>query len=196
MSRLLASSCHWQPWCWICSTIVPLSCTRNSNLNLPFLLIFIVILVYLFMLLTSILVLFCGAEDDINLLPWWRNQMETLSALLAICAGNSPVPDEFPSQRPLTRRFVVFFDLRLNKRLSKQPWGWWFETLSRQLWRHRNAGCVWYRTALSTFNMPHCFKDHKSCICILNRIDLAWWNWLLNNHRHFLVFSSSSAVTK
>ena len=43
------------------------------------------------------------------------------------------------TQRPVTRRFDVFFDLRLNKRLSKQPWGWWFETLSRPLWRHRNV---------------------------------------------------------
>ena len=56
--------------------------------------------------------------------------METFSALLAICAGNSPVPGEFPAQRPVTRSFEVFFDLRLNKRLSKQSWGWWFETLS------------------------------------------------------------------
>ena len=46
--------------------------------------------------------------------------METFSALLAICAGNSPVPGEFPIQRPVTRSFDVFFDLRLNKRLSKQ----------------------------------------------------------------------------
>ena len=44
--------------------------------------------------------------------------METLSALLAICAGNSPVPGEFPAQRPVTRSFHVFFDLRLNKPLS------------------------------------------------------------------------------
>ena len=51
---------------------------------------------------------------------WWRHQMETFSALLAICAGNSPVPGEFPSQRPATRSFDVFFDLRPNKRLSKQ----------------------------------------------------------------------------
>ena len=50
--------------------------------------------------------------------------METFSALLAICAGN-PIPGEFPAQRPLTRSFDVFFDLRLNKRLSKQSWGWW-----------------------------------------------------------------------
>ena len=55
--------------------------------------------------------------------------METFSALLAICVENSPVPGEFPEQRPVTRSFDVFFDLRLNKRLSKQ-WGWWFETLS------------------------------------------------------------------
>ena len=39
--------------------------------------------------------------------------METFSALLAICAGNSPVPGEFPAQRPVTRSFDVFLDLRL-----------------------------------------------------------------------------------
>ena len=33
---------------------------------------------------------------------WWRHQMETFSALLAICAGNSPVPGDFPAQRPVT----------------------------------------------------------------------------------------------
>ena len=54
--------------------------------------------------------------------------MEAFSALLAICAGNSPVTGEFPSQRPVTRSFDVFFDLRLDERLSKQSWGWWFET--------------------------------------------------------------------
>ena len=72
-------------------------------------------------------------------LTWWRHQMETISALLAICAGNSPVTDEFPVQKSVTRSFDVFFDLRLNKRLSKQSWGWWFETLSRPLWRHCNV---------------------------------------------------------
>ena len=50
--------------------------------------------------------------------------METFSALLAICAGNSPVPGEFPAQRPVTRSFDVYFDLRPNKRLSKQSLGW------------------------------------------------------------------------
>ena len=50
---------------------------------------------------------------------WWRHPMETFSALLAICAGNSPVTGEFPPQRPVTQSFDVFFDLCLNKRLSK-----------------------------------------------------------------------------
>ena len=43
-----------------------------------------------------------------------------------------------PTQRPVTRSFDGFFYLHLNKRLSKQSWGWWFETLSHSLWRHRN----------------------------------------------------------
>ena len=63
---------------------------------------------------------------------WWRHQMEIFSALLAICAGNSPAPGEFPAQRPVTRVFNVFFDL-------PQPWGWGFEMLSRPLWRHHNV---------------------------------------------------------
>ena len=53
--------------------------------------------------------------------------------------GEFTGPGEFPTQRPVTRSFDVFFDLRLNKPLSKQSWGWWFETLSRSLWRHRNG---------------------------------------------------------
>ena len=74
---------------------------------------------------------------------WWRHQMETFSALLALCAGNSPVTSEFPVQRPATRSFDVFFDLHLHKRLSKQSWGWWFEMPSLSLWRHSN-GLVTY----------------------------------------------------
>ena len=49
--------------------------------------------------------------------------------VLAICAGNSP------AQRPVTRSCDVCFDLSLNKHLSKQSWGWWFETQSHPLWR-------------------------------------------------------------
>ena len=82
----------------------------------------------LFVSLAQFLQFLSAAISDVT---WWRHQMETFSALLAICAGNSPVPGEFPTQRPVTRSFDVFFDLRLNKRLSKQWWGWWLETLSR-----------------------------------------------------------------
>ena len=69
---------------------------------------------------------------------WWRHQKETFSALLALCAGNSLVIGEFPSQRPATRSFGVSFDLRLNKWLSRQSKRRWFETPRRSLWRHCN----------------------------------------------------------
>ena len=64
---------------------------------------------------------------------------ETFSALLALCEGNPPVTGGFPSPRPVTRSFDVFFDLRLNKQLSKQSSRWWFETQSRPLWCHSNG---------------------------------------------------------
>ena len=35
------------------------------------------------------------------------------TVLLAICAGNSPVTGEFPTQRPVMRSFDVFFDMCL-----------------------------------------------------------------------------------
>ena len=57
-------------------------------------------------------------------ITWWRHQLETFFALLALCEGNPPVTDGFLSQRPF------FFDLRLNKQLSKQSRPW-FKTLLR-----------------------------------------------------------------
>ena len=78
----------------------------------------------------------------------WRHQQETFSALLALCVGNSQVTGVFPSQAPVTRSFDVFFDLHLNKRLSKPSTRWWFETPSRPLWRHCNV------------NVPVCQQSH------------------------------------
>ena len=96
---------------------------------------------------------------------WWRHQMETFSALLAICAGNSPVPGEFPAQRPVTRSFDVFFDLRLNKPSSKQLWGWWFETLSSPLWRHCNDPIPDYSSvANDTVLIAHDYGIHSCYI--------------------------------
>ena len=76
---------------------------------------------------------------SITSLSVWHDdviKLGTFSALLTICVGNSPVIGEFTAQRPVTQSFDVFIELRLNKRLSKRSWGWWFETLSRPLWRH------------------------------------------------------------
>ena len=88
--------------------------------------------------------------------------METFSALLAICAGNSPVPGEFPAQRPVTRSFDGFFELKrhphLNKPLCKQSWGWWFETVLRPLWRHCNGNL------------------HIKNSVRWNKLNSVWWN--------------------
>ena len=52
--------------------------------------------------------------------------------------GEFTGPGEFHTQRAVTRSLDVFLDLRLNKRSSKQPWGWWFGTPSWSLWRQCN----------------------------------------------------------
>ena len=58
----------------------------------------------------------------------WRHQMETFSALLALCEGNPPATGGFPSQRSVTRSFDVFFDESLNRQLNIQWNCRWFET--------------------------------------------------------------------
>ena len=94
-----------------------------------------------------------------DLMPWWwRHQMEKFSALLAFCAVNS----KFHAQRPVTRSFDVFFDLRLNQQMSKLECGTWYHhprslqcVLSRNLrmfkvatWHYRcrhnlKNNCIW-----------------------------------------------------
>ena len=64
--------------------------------------------------------------------------METSLALLALATG------EFPTQRPVTGSFDVFFDLCPNKQLSKIWWDWWFEMPSHPLWRHCNEMHYWW----------------------------------------------------
>ena len=77
---------------------------------------------------------------------WWRHQVETFSALLALCEGsplvsgrNPLVTGGFPSQRPVMQSFDGFFDLCMNKQLSKQSRRRWFEMPSRALWCHCNV---------------------------------------------------------
>ena len=71
---------------------------------------------------------------------WWRHQMETFFRVTGLLCG------EFTGHRWIPRSkasdaelFYLFFDLRLNERLSKQSWVWWFETPSWSLWRHCNV---------------------------------------------------------
>ena len=92
--------------------------------------------------------------------------MKTFSALLAIYVGNSPGPREFPAQRPVTRSFDVSFDLRWNKRLTKQSWGWRFETPSRSLWRHCNALWVmnWKSVSITCINSQ--WRHMATNICV------------------------------
>ena len=70
---------------------------------------------------------------------WWSHQMETFSTLLAICAFEFTGDRWIPHTKASNAGFGVLFDLRLNKQLSKQSWGWWFETPSRPLWCHCNG---------------------------------------------------------
>ena len=60
-----------------------------------------------------------------------------------------------PLTKLVTRSFDNFFDLRLNKRLSKQSWSWWFETPSCPLWRHCN---VYMKSAICKSKVPVVFS--------------------------------------
>ena len=73
----------------------------------------------------------CMHDDVIK----WKH----FSALLALIVGNSPITGEFPSQRPVTWSFDVYFDLCLTKRLSKHSKRWRFETPFHSLWRYCNG---------------------------------------------------------
>ena len=99
----------------------------------------------------------------------WRHKTESFYALLALCAGEftgdvrgihrSPV--NCPHKGPVKRSCDVFFDLRLNKQLRKQSWGWWFETPSPPLWRHSNVtlSCLMKNRVLSD-----CIATESVCI--------------------------------
>ena len=50
-----------------------------------------------------------GLNISINPFSQWHHQMETFSALLAICARNSPVPGEFPGKSQWRGAFFFFF---------------------------------------------------------------------------------------
>ena len=80
---------------------------------------------------------------------------------ISLCAGNSPIIGEFPSQRPVTRTFDVFFDLRLNKWLSKQSWDWWFGMPLRSLWCRCNGHCCYIYWLFATQSLMNIISDFK-----------------------------------
>ena len=75
-------------------------------------------------------------SSKLRLSSWRRHQMGTFSTLLALCEGNPLVTGGFLSQRPVTWKFDVLFDLCLKRRLSKKDD--WFQTPSCSLWRYCN----------------------------------------------------------
>ena len=81
-------------------------------------------------------------------LPMMTSSNGNIFRVTGPLCGEFTGPGEFPAQRLVTRSFDVFFDLRLNKRLSKQPWGWWFETPSWSLWRQCNEWCYHERVSI------------------------------------------------
>ena len=96
---------------------------------------------------------------------WWRHQMETFSALLALCVGNSPVTSEFSARRPVSQSFDIFFDLHLNKQLSKQSLGWWSEMPSCPSWRYCNESVISFQP-----EMFRCQQKQRG----FNRISPLW----------------------
>ena len=147
------------------------------------------------------------------IISWWRHPMETFSAFLAIYAGNSPVTGEFPAQKPVTRNFW-FYDLRLDERLSKQSWSWWFETPWPPLWRHSNeipksvsyVYRLWYQpsSSLISHTAPKSGFIRSSfsnvyamnwnvCRTLYDRVDnlhfLPWWLVRVTRTKLYLVSS-------
>ena len=79
-------------------------------------------------------------KGGVRCITRWRHQVETISALLALCEGNSPVIGGFPLQRASNTGFDVLFDVSLIKRLNNPSNRPWFETPGCSLWRH----CIEY----------------------------------------------------
>ena len=112
----------------------------------------------------------------------------TFSVLRAHCDWNPPVTGGFPSQRPVTRSFDVFCDLRLNKLLCKQSRHRWFETPSWSLWRHRNGAneaCI--KTSV-TYNRTKIEWNSTNANCVPNVGDALYDN----DWKEIVLFDSST----
>ena len=75
-----------------------------------------------------------------------------------------------------------YFGLRLNKRLSKQLWGWWFETLPRPLWRHSNVRLIHVGPRMiNRFSLT--FIDILLMLCLFRMLSTSRWRLNSSEHR-------------
>ena len=135
---------------------------------------------------------------------WWQKEdsfhMKT-SSTGNIFRVTGPLCWEFPAQRSETRSFHIFFDLRLNKQLNKQSWGWWFETLSRSLWRHCKSSSqgqssfvsicsFWLGNVFSilyTIDTPYLSRNRRNgTIHLRVQIKFGEYIWIHYPHREYL----------
>ena len=132
-----------------------------------------------------------------SLITWWRHQMEAFSALLALYARNSPVTGEFPSQRPVTRSFDVFFELRLNKRLRnnreagdlRRHRAHYDVTL---MWAFDDTGCIHINMLLHSTIYALCLNLHWASDKIPVDITMIFINsWYL----HQLIYIHTSILS-
>ena len=119
-------------------------------------------------------------------------------SIQALCVGNSPVTGEFPSQRPVTQSFDIFFELHLNIRLSKQSRRRWFETPLRSLWRHSNVTRVivlqGFRIALGqSCDCSNASEVTQEEAC---KLTTSWWRHQMETFSAFPAFCAGiSPVT-
>ena len=122
----------------------------------------------------------------IQVKSWWSHQIEKFSALLALCEGNSAVTGGFSSRSPVTRSFNVFYDVRLNKQLSKHSRCRWFETPWHSLWRRCNPMII--KRAIGApknnifcatfFQHVSTFKHHSTSLNVSNFLFSRVWHRL------------------
>ena len=123
-----------------------------------------------------------------NTKPWWHHQMKIFSTLLAIYVGNS---GEFPTQRPVTRSFDVFFDLRLNKQDISwnfvQIWEWHCKTAAH--WESR-PDCARTRPVLIGKLIIAVRYISMECAGVNMTSRLYWEHSLRPNHngQHYFTF--------
>ena len=120
---------------------------------------------------------------------WWRHQMENFPRYRPF------LREKFAAQRPVMRSFDAFLDLRSNKWLSKQSWGWWFEMPSRPIWCHSNGSTgddllschPWYILAPSVDNSwqrqhmgVYRFESNYMCRANMHYLPTIWYRNHIN----------------